>query len=79
MHDSSMATLQEVVEFYSKRVNPNSNLDREIRPLNLTTDERNDLIAFHHSLGFENENENEASGTCRFVTRHWSFAGAPHG
>ena len=50
MHDGSLATLEEVVEFYSKGSNPNLNLDREIRALNFTAEERGDLIVFLKAL-----------------------------
>lgn len=33
MHDGSLATLDEVVEFYDRGGRPNRGLDREIRPL----------------------------------------------
>ena len=50
MHDGSLATLQEVVEFYSKGANPNSHLDREIRPIQLAPTGRSDLGEFLRSL-----------------------------
>ena len=50
MHDGSLATLEEVVEFYTKGANPNANLDREIRPLSLPTEEKADLVSFLMSL-----------------------------
>ena len=40
MHDGSVATLEVVVDFYSNGANSNTNLDREIRPLNLTVEEK---------------------------------------
>jgi cytochrome c peroxidase len=46
MHDGSLATLDEVVDFYSKGGNRNSNLDPRMRPLNLSADEKRQLVAF---------------------------------
>jgi cytochrome c peroxidase len=51
MHDGSIATLEEVVEFYDRGGNPNPGLDREIRPLQLTADEKRSLVSFLRSLG----------------------------
>ena len=50
MHDGSLATLQQVVDYYSRGANKNPFLDPEIRPLNLTPGEKRDLIAFLGSL-----------------------------
>jgi cytochrome c peroxidase len=46
MHDGSMATLEEVVDFYVKGGLPNPNLDRDLRPLRLTDQEKSDLVQF---------------------------------
>jgi len=46
MHDGSIATLEEVIEHYDKGGIPNSQLDEEIFPLKLTSDEKADLITF---------------------------------
>jgi cytochrome c peroxidase len=46
MHDGSLATLEVVVDFYSDGGRPNPNLDPQIRPRNLTVEERRALIAF---------------------------------
>jgi cytochrome c peroxidase len=46
MHDGSLATLQEVVEFYDKGGVANPQLDEEIFPLKLTDQEKADLITF---------------------------------
>jgi len=45
MHDGSIGTLDEVVEFYNRGGTDNPRLDPEIRPLNLTIDERRQLVA----------------------------------
>ena len=50
MHDGSLATLEDVVEFYDRGGIPNEGLDPRIRPLGLTARERSDLIAFLESL-----------------------------
>jgi cytochrome c peroxidase len=50
MHDGSMKSLKEVVEFYSRGGSPNPNLDAIVRPLDLTKDEVDDLVAFLKSL-----------------------------
>ena len=42
--------MEAVAEFYSKGAGLNPNLDREIRPLNLTVEEQTDLVAFLKSL-----------------------------
>ena len=50
MHDGSEPTLESVVEFYNKGGIPNPNLDGGIRPLNLSEDEKKDLVEFMKSL-----------------------------
>ena len=50
MHDGSMATLEEVIDFYSDGGRPNPYLDSEIRPRNFTTQEKGALHAFLQSL-----------------------------
>ena len=46
MHDGSVATLEEVVEWYDKGGHPNPHLSEKIRPLKLTAQEQADLVAF---------------------------------
>ena len=46
MHDGSLATLEEVVDFYDKGGKPNPQLSRDIRPLRLTKQEKQDLVQF---------------------------------
>lgn len=46
MHDGSLNTLMEVVEHYNKGGIPNKNLSDKIFPLNLTQQEKEDLVAF---------------------------------
>jgi cytochrome c peroxidase len=46
MHDGSIMTLDAVVEFYDRGGNGNPNLDTELRPLGLTSQEKQELLAF---------------------------------
>ncbi|MGD8374924.1 MAG: cytochrome c peroxidase [Acidobacteriota bacterium] len=57
MHDGSQATLEEVVEFYNQGGEPNEWLDPKIVPLNLTDQEKADLVAFMRALDGEIPNE----------------------
>src|SRR6185436_14160678 len=55
MHNGRFKTLDEVLEFYSKGGGPGvgvptPNLDDKIRPINLTYQQRLDLIAFMNAL-----------------------------
>jgi cytochrome c peroxidase len=55
-HDGSKATLMEVIEFYDRGGTPNPYLDQAIRPLSLTPEDKQDLVAFlvsltSHSIG----------------------------
>jgi cytochrome c peroxidase len=50
MHDGSQATLREVVEWYNKGGHPNPHLSKDIRKLNLTEQEIDDLVAFMEAL-----------------------------
>jgi len=50
MHDGSVETLQQVIDFYDGGGNPNPALDSEIRPLRLTEAEKRALVAFLSSL-----------------------------
>ena len=54
MHDGSLRTLMGVVDFYNKGGIPNKYLSKEIRPLNLTGQEKADLVEFLKSLGGRN-------------------------
>jgi cytochrome c peroxidase len=53
MHDGSLKTLEEVVEFYNKGGIKNSYLDKEMKPLNLTGEEKKDLVEFLKTLSGE--------------------------
>jgi cytochrome c peroxidase len=50
MHDGSLKTLDEVIDFYSRGGHPNPYLDPAIKPLNLTADEKAALVAFLKAL-----------------------------
>ena len=50
MHDGSITTLEEVIEFYDRGGNNNPYLDPVLRPLNLTAAEKGALLAFLHAL-----------------------------
>jgi cytochrome c peroxidase len=53
MHDGSLETLEDVVEFYDAGGRPNPSLDEEIRALRLTLQEKSGLVAFPQSLSGE--------------------------
>jgi cytochrome c peroxidase len=46
MHDGSQKTLEEVVEWYAKGGHPNQWLDEKIKKLDLTDQDKKDLVAF---------------------------------
>ena len=46
MHDGSLATLEEVIEFYDRGGNVNPHLDHEFQPLQLSAQEKAALLAF---------------------------------
>ena len=46
MHDGSLATLMEVVEHYDRGGTPNAHLSEKMFPLELTEQERQDLVTF---------------------------------
>lgn len=50
MHDGSLSTLEEVIEYYNRGGNPNPYLDAELRPLNLTAEEKEALLEFLGAL-----------------------------
>jgi cytochrome c peroxidase len=50
MHDGSMKTLEEVVDYYDKGGTPNKNLDSHIKPQHLTPQQKSDLVAFLKAL-----------------------------
>jgi cytochrome c peroxidase len=50
MHDGSLATLEDVLNFYSDGGRANPYLDSDIRPRNFTPEEKRALTAFLRSL-----------------------------
>jgi cytochrome c peroxidase len=50
MHDGSLKTIEEVIDYYDKGGKPNPALDPEIRELHLTAEEKAALAAFLQSL-----------------------------
>lgn len=53
MHDGSLATLEEVIDFYDKGGVSNKNLHPQIRPLKLSESDKKALVAFLHALSGE--------------------------
>lgn len=53
MHDGSLKTLEEVVEFYDKGGTPNKNLDEKMKPLHLTAEDKTALVEFMKGLNGE--------------------------
>lgn len=53
MHDGSLRTLEEVVEHYNQGGIKNPYLDQRMKPLNLTDQEKKDLVAFLKALSGE--------------------------
>jgi cytochrome c peroxidase len=50
MHDGSVATLADVIDFYDRGGIENASLDREVAPLKLSVRERQALQAFLAAL-----------------------------
>ncbi|MFQ5767004.1 MAG: cytochrome-c peroxidase [Acidobacteriota bacterium] len=53
MHDGSLATMEEVIDWYDRGGEPNPWLDAQMRPLHLTPQEESDLLALLKSLDGE--------------------------
>jgi cytochrome c peroxidase len=53
MHDGSLATLADVIEFYDQGGAPNPQLSREVQRLDLTAAEKADLVEFLKALSGE--------------------------
>jgi cytochrome c peroxidase len=53
MHDGSLATLEEVVDFYNRGGGKNTYLDTSIAPLGFSAEEKKDLVAFLKALSGE--------------------------
>jgi len=50
MHDGSIATLEDVVEFYAQGGRANPELDQRMRPIQFTPEEKQALVAFLKTL-----------------------------
>jgi cytochrome c peroxidase len=50
MHDGSLTTLDEIIDYYDRGGNPNGIRDPELRSLALAADEKRALVAFLGSL-----------------------------
>jgi cytochrome c peroxidase len=50
MHDGSLATLEEVIEYYDRGGNRDPQLDSEMRTLGLSAEEKRNLVSFLRSL-----------------------------
>lgn len=50
MHDGSQQTLEEVVEWYDKGGHPNSHLSDKMKKLNLTAQEKQDIVEYMKAL-----------------------------
>jgi cytochrome c peroxidase len=50
MHDGSLVSLEDVVDYYDRGGNANPHLDDELRPLTLSTSEKQSLVAFLRAL-----------------------------
>ncbi len=59
MHDGSLTTLERVMEHYDKGGTPNPSLDRDMKPLKLTAQEKADVIVFMKALGGETKKLDE--------------------
>jgi len=53
MHDGSLRTLEEVVDYYDKGGTPNKNLDSHIKPRHMSPQQKADLVAFLKALSGE--------------------------
>jgi cytochrome c peroxidase len=53
MHDGSLATLEDIVDFYDRGGRTNPHLDPEIRPRQFTAEEKIALVAFLNALSGE--------------------------
>ena len=62
MHNGSLQTLEQVVEFYNRGGVANENLDPLIKPLNLSAEEMTELTAFLRALTGDNIKELVADG-----------------
>lgn len=75
MHNASEKTLLDVVRFYNRGGEPNTYLDRRMRPLNLTDEEMNNLVEFMRAL--TSEEVMRRAQTARPQTRATVFLNTP--
>lgn len=59
MHDGSLRSLEEVIDYYDRGGIANPNLSLEMGPLNLLPEEKADLLAFLHALESPGDNLQE--------------------
>lgn len=50
MHDGSLPTFDEIIDYYDRGGNRHDLLDPDVRPLHLSIDEKAQLKAFLHTL-----------------------------
>lgn len=83
MHDGSLRSLREVMEFYNRGGFANQGLDPRIRPLHLTQQDIDDLVAFLQSLTGDNVETLVADafaapvGDLKQQDPHWSHSSKP--
>jgi cytochrome c peroxidase len=65
MHDGSLATLGDVVDFYSGGAKPNPNLDERLQPFELDAEEKASLVAFLLALSRTGPPPAEAGETAK--------------
>ncbi len=55
MHDGKVKSLEDVVQYYAGQGNSNPNLDKEMKKIHLSAQDRSDLVAFLESLTGDTE------------------------
>lgn len=68
MHDGSLRTLEEVVEFYNKGGEDNPYKDPLLKPLNLSADEMKALVSFMKALTGSNVKQLEQEARDAYIT-----------
>ena len=63
MHDGTLKSLEEVIDFYNRGAQANPNLDSSIKPLSLSPEEKSDLATFLRTLSARATNANERLDT----------------
>jgi cytochrome c peroxidase len=78
MHDGSLRTLEEVIAFYDRGGHEHALRSPLIRPLGLSAEEKEALVAFLHSLTGDNIDalvlhaRNQPVGELRREDPHWA-------